>query len=765
MGLRKNQAPAATSLQDLTDEELDAALAAAEAPAEAPDLSSLSDEELDAALAEAEGPGFFDKAVDMAKGAGSAALDGVAAVGEFADRYTGAPMRAAIGTLQDDVSNVKGAAQAFASQFGEEAALAPSGKQIAQKAGVPDTALSDVLPGMYTEDPEEAKDWLKFQKGGLADPTASGAAGLGIDIAADPTNVIPVGAVAKGAAKMGLEAGTEAAKILGKGAQIAGDVVAPATTRAIVETAETFGSKAKQIANAIKPSLRNDWLKSSELAAKHGIDPELLTASVKYGPNSFISKAERVAAQGVQGEQMLQKYEDGIRQIRRASDDVIAKIGDGVAPLSPTDAGDVLRQGYKDAKGSFFDQMDFTYRSSASQLPGGAKTPLSKGAVSQAVESLDKVAAEATRKSKNLALSKGTIQQAKETASKIQMIKSRLRSGKMTYQQGLDLLEDMAQGFKEGVKGANDIPIDTRAMRDAYDAASKALIETVRENLGDDAAKALIDNNKAMSEWFDRTKGLEDVLLDKNVSGEAVFQKLVQRGDTETLKKIREIYGPDSPVLKRAKASFLDSLKSADDFSFDRLAKKLEDPKTDRVFKELFSPDEAQEIRDLVRLGQDMGDPIMNRSGTDVSKVFRSPLESLKDTALNTGLTDYMKRVAESGEWTGKLPPPQIPGSLLPTIGQDIGQAAMKDPGALERYLKDLRPSRGQVYRKSAEVVSIQEREAPVFIPPENREMARTEIMGLPDVSNTEKALLMNELNRSGSVPQRVLDAIQGGPQ
>lgn len=124
------------------------------------------------------------------------AFQAVGELGEKVDRYTGAPIRKAIGELQSGKSILE-SLSALRDQFGKPSNTAPTGKQIAQKAGVTDKGLSDLLPGAFNETGE---GW-KLQKGGWADISGSGAAGLGIDLAADPVNLLPLAGLAKKAIK------------------------------------------------------------------------------------------------------------------------------------------------------------------------------------------------------------------------------------------------------------------------------------------------------------------------------------------------------------------------------------------------------------------------------------------------------------------------------------------------------------------------------------------------------------------------------------
>lgn len=117
-------------------------------------------------------------------------LEAMGIVGRPIESVTAAPARAAISSLQGNL-DLGEAMKAFAGQFGRNVDLAPSGKQIAEKAGL---------------------------QGG-----AAAAAGLGLDVAIDPSNLMG-GAALKALPLIGL-AGTMAKA--GKGAEL-GQVLAKA---------------------------------------------------------------------------------------------------------------------------------------------------------------------------------------------------------------------------------------------------------------------------------------------------------------------------------------------------------------------------------------------------------------------------------------------------------------------------------------------------------------------------------------------------------
>lgn len=208
--------------------------------------------------------------------AGDAVLGGVQAAGEFLDTYTGAPARAAIGAAQQGENPLTAGYE----QFGEDPSQAPTGKELAQTAGVPDNALSELVPGLFTDDDKEAEEWLKFKKGGAADITASGAAGLGLDIAADPTNLIPGKAMAAGF--KGVKKGVGA---VGKGLRKAGQMGADVATKATIKGGKTLtGMPEAVIENYIKKRKAID-----KVIAKYGDDVTGAADELRKSMNNSIS--------------------------------------------------------------------------------------------------------------------------------------------------------------------------------------------------------------------------------------------------------------------------------------------------------------------------------------------------------------------------------------------------------------------------------------------------------------------------------------------
>lgn len=115
-------------------------------------------------------------------------VGGIQAAGEFFDKYTGAPARAAIWEAQHGRNPFSG----FVEQFAEDPRRAPTGQEIARKAGVPDTSMNAGLT-TYTNPKTGITIPIREEDA----PTLQEAVGLVIDIAADPINLIPGAMLAK----------------------------------------------------------------------------------------------------------------------------------------------------------------------------------------------------------------------------------------------------------------------------------------------------------------------------------------------------------------------------------------------------------------------------------------------------------------------------------------------------------------------------------------------------------------------------------------
>lgn len=268
----------------------------------AEDLSKLSDAELDARLA-AKRAGGSSRApvsaptpdsplVSAAKGIGGAVVRGALKAADFVDSYTGAPARAAVDAAFTApmspgarTPNIPAMADAFANQFGQPTENAPTGKEIASKRlGLSEKPLSEIAPGLYTSDPNDENFWrFQLKKGGIFDVSPAGAAGLAIDVGADPTNAIPGVVAAKNVAK-GTRVGSAALKATEKLAAIPEKAlarIAEAATGLPSEVIRNYAKRADDVEKVIRSS--GGDIGQATLEFKNRLQADLRSTAQKYG--------------------------------------------------------------------------------------------------------------------------------------------------------------------------------------------------------------------------------------------------------------------------------------------------------------------------------------------------------------------------------------------------------------------------------------------------------------------------------------------------
>lgn len=156
---------------------------------------------------------------DVASTDDSGILDYIGRAASTVDSYTGAPVRSAVGAAQEGNNPFS----AYANQFGEDPGSAPSGKQLAMRAGLSDDPLVQ----------------RKNDLSGLSNLTPANMAGFALETVLDPMSLIP--AIGTGG------------KIVGRGLR-ATEEIAPAMSRSIKDFAEkaavnATGATGKQAAS------------------------------------------------------------------------------------------------------------------------------------------------------------------------------------------------------------------------------------------------------------------------------------------------------------------------------------------------------------------------------------------------------------------------------------------------------------------------------------------------------------------------------------
>lgn len=686
-------------LSHLSDEELEKLAAGdkqepiqAQAPA---DLSHLSDEQLEAI---ANGDSFTEKLKDKA---GEFLTDVVVPVGRTIDTYTGAPVRAAIGNAQDvsQWSLDNNPITAFAKQFGDAPEKAPTGKRLAQNMGLGETSVSDVLPSLYSDTGDE---WLKFKRGGLLDPTASGAAGLGIDVAADWSNIVPVGAAAKlvgkGAAKGAGAAGKVAAKAAAKGVDLAsGSKVGTKTAEAVGRGVDIAKSQLNQVVN---PKQAEKWAEMLALAKRHGINPENLSEAVEFGPGSFISRASRNLAEGPAGEKLLLRHEKGIGEITGALDKEAVKIGAG-SRMGVDEAGQALREGWFAGAKKFWDQADVMHSDIIKSVPGLSLSDDAAEKLASRLSGLEKEAKGMIARGAGDARAAG-----EELLFQIDQIKKGNGSYKQLYEQ-LAYLRPAAFS-KPGANTMQRIPLDQRKMRDLYEALNDSLRGTVKDTFGAKAEKRLRDVNESARQFYSDKSLVARELGNPALADDKLFERLLSNPKKiEALKRVL----PEQTIqnLKGALVRSWFKPNATSEISFKGLINNLRDNQS--VVKALFSPKEIDEIEKLAKLGDSMGTPVLSTSGTGASIDFRNMLKTVSNAVVNDKVVEFMKqRARETGTPANKV----LGGMKNASRRSQAGNVPVNQLVDMLKRTAGVRPSALSQAGKIAQVASVQHQNNPL---------------------------------------------------
>lgn len=593
----------------------------------APDY--LSDEEM-AALQ----PSAWDATESALTSGVGAAAKVVAPIGSAVDRFTGAPIRAGIGAAQN--GNFGQVIPAIVGQFGQNPELAPTGKEIAQKAGVPNTSLSDVFPGLYSD----TGKGLALQRGGMFDPTASGVAGLGIDIAADPTNLIPGVVAAKGAAKLGAEGGKIA---LGGGFKAASKASEALTGSKALENAGTTAKEVYQatkdtISHLASPKQAPSFAKDLEVAKTNNISPDLLPMTIEYGGHSVPARLERRLREMPSNQAMADKYVEGIKQTSDAVDARIKALGGGEVLDQPT-AGALIRQNYVDESKKFFDSQDITYKKLQKYAPGIRMNSEAMAKIDSKLDGIEKYA----QGLKKRAITKTDSGQAQQLLNMV----NGFRASKGNMKQMTEQMQRLGKTAFGAENVLSDIPPDVAKMRDAYFTVSDGIIETARKDINPEFADELLKNNEASKNFFSDKNVLYNAIGSKKMADENVFKSLVQSGDTRKIEALKNILSPEA--VNQLKATYIDSLVKRNDsgmVQFGRLRSSIDANKN--VISALFEPKEIQDILEVANLGERFGPMVLSTSGTGGSIAMGHALKEPAKATIGNKILGYMTRQKEA---------------------------------------------------------------------------------------------------------------------
>jgi hypothetical protein len=552
-------------------------------------------------------------------------------IGSAVDQYTGAAsLRKGVDTLIN-TGDIRQSVGDAVDQYSQSPDKAPTSKEILTKVGFSDQ------PRGYVTNP----------KTGITrydDSTDAGTLGFIADATImDPLNII----TALPFAKL-IKGGEEVAKLASTGAKAADNVVTGGkfvrTGEAVIDTskaaAEATKEAGRRMVKLFRPDVANDYEELAKIAEKNGIDPAKLNEAHQFGENSVISRHARAKAEGPLGGDDLAKHAELTREISSAADKNIAKIsGIDVNAGVPgrQEAGAIIREGYDEGVDAFFKQMDHTYNSIIQQVPGIRLTPESATIINKKMASLEKQA-------KGLVKRGITATDRSQGAEILKAVEAYRSAGPSLKQQKEAMNMIGRAAFKTARSGA-ELPSDVRTLREMYFSLQKGFTESVRSQLGDDIAEALIKNNKEMSRHFTE-RGSIARKLERAKADEEVFVNIIEKGNSQELGALKEIMtlSGDESKWKALKGTYLDSLmnRNADGvINFKTTRKKLNGLK--EKLKNIYTPDELQEVDDVLKLGDRGGIGVLSTSGTGGSNSFRNIKQTMEDFVVGDAMTNRMK--------------------------------------------------------------------------------------------------------------------------
>jgi len=623
-------------------------------------------------------------------------------IGEAIDSYTSAPTRAALGKIVEGEPGQ--AIGAFVSQFGEDPSLAPTGKDIALETGLSDQPVEiqkasrlGLSPRDVMTAPQEVQKTAKE-----LEPIGSPAESIGglIDVGADVTNIIPIGATLKLGAKAtgkGIKGASKAINFVMDSTK-AGQEIAKSGT-VIEATKGALNDSVKAIRAITKPTIAPDFDTYKELAKEVGIAEDLLPESLEFGGRSFISRASRSRAEVLLGEDRLKAFDEYLKQSEKAINKEILEVT-GKEPLSQVEAGNFIKQAVEEGTDRFFKSIDLTRSDVINQVPGLKVTPEQFKKLNSALRGIERKAAGLAKR--------GVGDEAKAAKRMVQTVK-KIRNSKDNFKQLHEQAQALgATAFKKQFPGAT--PVDIKNLRKAYFAITDSLDNSVGSLLGPEMQKRLLDNNAAIKEFLGESGTLDNILRNIEKDPEKIYSSFIKNPSTSKWSALKQVLSPDD--FKQFQSNVLDSLVKTEtvrDVDF------LSGPKTvtainrtDNFLPIAFPDGEADRFVKIATMAKDAGSPILGVTTTPQGNIFAKILENAKAAIENDALIESLKAKARKSKAEVELVKSLEKGNVaaVKRIAKDLVE---KSPiaKAKKEGLKGL--SKTKLAAKAAQVKSTQE--------------------------------------------------------
>lgn len=676
----------------MTKEQLDAEIAK-EKQKSSYDFSGMSKDQLDAEIAkELEGQSITGKI-----------LSGVEAIGKGVDKYTGgASTRAFLdqalrttpefGKPAPGWSNLSEGAEAAKKVFTEPGYEAPTGKEIAHnRLGFSDQSAVTIPHYAFgNELPEAQKQALKaqgkyepaldrYQVGTQESASPAGVVGTGIDLAANPTNFIPVG------------------KIIGKGTEALGSI-AKAGLRALpgAETTEAITKNTSNIIKDIfKPTQSKDLPEYLNILKENNIPTENIPVDLEFGKNKALSKLSKANNELGLVESRTNDHVDFLNQISHGIDNKISQISGGEV-LGRADAGVHLQDAYDRSIDNLFSDANIRYSTIGQQY---GDIPLSSKATIDLHGLLDDVTKGANKTlSRNLTSQDAS--QAKMLLNAVDVIK---REGN-TLGGATDVLQNLGEVAYKNKYALSQTPPDIKRTQDLYKGLREAITDSIKENIpqGDKIASALSDSNQKISQFLKDQEPIQSILQNTKLAPEQIFDRITK--NSSQIDSLKAILAPED--FQKLKGAYLDNIiKRNPDrgyIEFGSLRAALENKKNQEVISRLFDPQEMQSLGDLIKVGNASGTPELLGPLNRSSELIKDLPQKFLSTLVNEHTIDNLKNAARARSAAGLTLPAEAakPTGFFTSRGLGVKAIGPKEAVGIrlpqEYYLQQQNQKRGR---------------------------------------------------------------------
>lgn len=505
--------------------------------------------------------------------------------GQTIDRVTGAPTRSAVHAMQLDPGNPEAAGIAFAKQFGRDPNLAPTGKEIAAKAGI-------------------------------ENPTAQNIVGFLADAGLDFTNVLPVGAVAK-AAYRGVKGGVKAAAKPIVGTLMKAEEAGQGT-QSLRQLVGGLSEVREQAAGRLSPlsvniKVADDLPEMKRIAAEIGIPENELSDAIKFGTGSVPNRREKFIRGGNSGQESIDRFRAQLGVTEKSVSKELEKQAGKAGLKEPKQAGEFIRQSVENGLDRLNSKVTTTHESIVKDFPGLKVSGPQAQIIESALTGMEREAKALMRRAP-LAEQRASGQALLGTVDAV-------RNTNGSYKQINELRDFLGKAIFKDAGKLQTLDSDVAKLRDLYFSLNEALLGTVDKldniragqfkpagvtsyaSLGEQ----LRTSNQILSEAMTDKGVLTQAIGNKTKAGENIFGSALS--DSRKVEAIRNLTTPEE--FNSIRASYINSLikRNKDgNILFGSTAKALENTNEQAVLKSMFSPNEIQGIKDRLNFGIRLGD-------------------------------------------------------------------------------------------------------------------------------------------------------------